>query len=61
MRLVKLPCIINPAEQGAHMNRYDFIRSLLTPDQLADLEKVQDALDNDPDCLEKKKEEVQNA
>lgn len=43
------------------MNRYDFIRSLLTPEQLADLEKVQDALDADPDCLEKKKEEVQNA
>lgn len=43
------------------MNRYEFIRSLLTPAQLADLEKVQDALDADPACLEKDKEEKENA
>jgi hypothetical protein len=36
--------------------RYSLLRSLLSPAQLADLEKVQSALEADPTCLEKHRE-----
>lgn len=41
-------------------SRFDFIANLLSANQLADLDKVRSALDEDPMCLEHHKAHVKD-